>query len=229
MLSGGPNVPTPAVIATRPRDARGYPVPAITPWVDGVPQFATTGVARTFLCAVERRCSICACRLPDGPAWRVVGGAEADAIAATASSGRPYRNQAPSAEAPGHRACMLYAAVICPYLARPNARRGVAANAPGITAARGSARGRGGAVVGFERYQFEYDGNAVRFRFDGLIEFRPHDLGAEHLAELAAAVATEPSYEPAPIYLGGDESAAEEAFAGYVRRLRGGSDCPPSP
>jgi hypothetical protein len=124
---------------------------------------------------------------------------------------------------------MLYAAVICPYLARPNARRGVAAQAPGITAPRGSARGRGGAVVGFERYEFEYDGDAVRFRFDGLVEFRPHELGAEHLAELAAAVATEPGYEPAPTYLGGDESVADEVFARYVRQLFGGSDRPLRP
>ena len=49
----------PALVAARPRDARGYPVPAITPWVDGAPHFAATGTTRTYICAVERRCSIC--------------------------------------------------------------------------------------------------------------------------------------------------------------------------
>jgi hypothetical protein len=208
-------------VAARPHDPRGFPVPAITPWSDGEPQFATTGVARTFLCAVERRCSVCAGVMPPGPVWRVVGGEEADAIIAAVTSGRPYRNQAPSAEAPGHRACMLYAAVVCPYLARPNARRGVAGTAPGIEAARGTRRGSGGAVVGYETYEFEYGGDEVRFRFAGLIEFRPHELGAEQLSELAAAVAGEGPAEPGPEYLGTDEAAAQQAFEAYVRRLLG--------
>jgi hypothetical protein len=214
-------VPMPAAVAARPRDARGYPVPAITPWLNGMPQFASTGVARTFLCAVERRCSICAATMPDGPVWRVVGGAEADAIGAAVTNGRPYRNRAPSAEAPGHRSCMLYAAVTCPYLARPNARRGEAGSAPGLETARGASRGQTGAVAGFERYEFSYDGQQVLFRFDGLIEFRPHELGAEHVAELAAAVATEPQPGAGPDYLAADEDAAQQAFAGQLRRLLG--------
>ncbi len=142
-----PDVPTPVAVAARPRDARGYPVPAITPWADGQPQFASTGVARTFLCAIERRCSICGTEMPAGPVWRVIGGAEADAIATVLASGQSYRNQAPTAEAPGHRSCMLYAAVVCPYLARPNARRGTSASAPGLVVDRGTSRGAGGAVA----------------------------------------------------------------------------------
>jgi hypothetical protein len=82
-----PDIRMPPAVATRPRDSRGYPVPAITPWVDGIPQFASTGLARTFLCAVERRCSICGTEIPDGPVWRVVGGEEAVAIAAVLADG----------------------------------------------------------------------------------------------------------------------------------------------
>jgi hypothetical protein len=212
------DVPMPGVIAARPRDVRGYPVPAITPWDNGTPRFAATGIARTFLCAVERRCSICGTELPDGPVWRVVGGDEADAIDDAIRDGRPYRNVAPTAEAPGHRTCMLYAAIVCPYLARPNARRGQAADAPGLAADRGERRGLGGAVAGFETYEFEYT-DVVVFRFAGLYEFRRYDLGEEHLSELAAA--TPPEAAAVPDYLLADEDAADRAFRAYLRRFLG--------
>jgi hypothetical protein len=157
--------------------------------------------------------------LPAGPVWRVVGGVEADAIASVLADGRAYRNHAPTAEAPGHRGCMLYAAVVCPYLARPNARRGTAGAAPGLDLARGASRGEGGAVVGFQTYEFSY-ADEVRFRFDGLVEFRPHDLGTDHLPELAAAVATDLGDEqPVPADLLADENAAQRAFVGYLRDL----------
>ena len=39
-----------------------------------------------------------------GPVYRVVGGAEAEAMAAAIEAGRPYRNNAATQEAPGHRA-----------------------------------------------------------------------------------------------------------------------------
>jgi hypothetical protein len=211
----------PAAVAARPRDARGYPVPAITPWEDGQPQFARTGVARTFLCAAERRCSICATEMAPGPVWRVVGGEEVDAIEAALRDGRPYRNRAPTAEAPGHRACMLYAAIVCPWLGRPNARRGQAAVVPGLAVDRGDARGASGAVVGFEAYEFEYS-ELVLFRFAGLMEFRRYETGVDQLPELAAAIADETAMPPAtPDYLGRDEAAAQRAFEAYVERLLG--------
>ena len=210
----------PAAVAARPRDARGYPVPAITPWEDGLPRFALNGVARTFLCGIERRCSICGTEMPAGPVWRVVGGAEADAMAEAIEGGWPYRNRAPTVEAPGHRTCMLYAAVTCPYLARPNARRGSAATAPGLEAERGSRRGLGGAVAGFETYEVEYANAEVLFRFSGLCEFRRHDLGEEQLPGLTAAVAAESGpVAAAPDDLLGDEAAAQRRFADYLARL----------
>jgi hypothetical protein len=217
------DIPIPAAVAARPRDARGYPVPAITPWEDGEPQFARTGVARTYLCAVERRCSICATPIVTGPVWRVVGGPEADAIDAALHDGREYRNAAATVEAPGHRACMLYAAVVCPYLARPTARRGEEAEAVGLTVHRGSSRGLGGAVVGFAEVEYRYQ-NVMLFRFSGLREFLRHELGEEHLDALAAEVATEQAEQTAkrlrdsPDYLMTDETRADERFAEYLSR-----------
>jgi hypothetical protein len=210
----------PAAVAARPRDTRGYPVPAITPWEDGLPRFARNGMARTFLCGIERRCSICGTEMQTGPVWRVVGGAEADAMATAVEGGWPYRNRAPTVEAPGHRTCMLYAAVTCPYLARPNARRGSDATVAGLEAERGSRRGLGGAVAGFDTYEVEYANAEVLFRFSGLREFRRHDLGEEQLSELSAAVAAERGpVAAAPGYLSSDEAAAQRRFADYLESL----------
>ena len=214
--------PMPRAVAARPRDPRGYPVPAITPWADGRPRFGVTGVQRTFLCAAERRCSICGTTMPTGPVWRVVGAEEADAIAAAQRLGRPFRNAAPTAEAPGHRVCMLYAAITCPWLSRPTARRGTTAVAPGRQIQRGARRGHGGAVVGFQTYEFTYSqSDGVQFRFGAVAEFLPHDLGVEHVPLLRTAVHSESTMESAPDYLDADERLAHQAFSAYLGRLLG--------
>ncbi len=207
----------PPAVAERPRDERGYPVLAITPWADGKPRFAATGTARSYLCAVERRCSVCGTPMRPGPVWRVVSGPEADAIDAALDAGQEFVNRQPTVEAPGHRSCMLYAAVVCPYLSQPGARRGQEAAFPGVVAVRGDRRGLGGAVAGFDELQFRLGVDGVQFWFRGLREFRRHQVGDEQLAELAAAVAQEPpSAEAAPDYLLTDEDAASRQFRSYV-------------
>ena len=203
-------IPMPPAVAARPRDRRGFPVPAITPWEDGEPRFAANGVARVAICASERRCSVCGLLMEPGPVWRVVSGREAEAIAEARAAGRVYLNNAPTGEAPGHRACMLFAAMACPYLARPGARRGAAAQAVGLSAQRGDARGEGGAVAGFGRYQYKYDPDAAPlFRFADLVEFLGHDVGAEHLDILRAEIAGPAPDDTCPDYLLSDEEAAE--------------------
>lgn len=201
------DIPRPPAVAARPRDDRGYPVLAITPWAAGVPQFASTGTARSYICAVERLCSICGTPIAAGPVWRVVSGAEADAIART---GPGFRNAAATVEAPGHRACMLYAAVACPYLSQPTARRG--SDSATLDVSRGTRRETGGAVVGFTAMDFRY-ADVMMFRFAGVAEFLPHTNGSEQLDALIAAL---PDAEPAagfPDYLGTDEDLADARFA----------------
>jgi hypothetical protein len=180
-------VPKPAAVEGRPRDARGYPVPAITPWEDDRPQFALTDYERSAACARGRLCSVCGTLMPRGPVWRVVGAAESAAVGEALAAGRPYRNLTPTLEGPGHRACMLYASMVCPYLARPNARRGLDATAPDDMTAhvvRGAKRGGTGAVVGFADYEFAVTASQVLFRFIGVVEFLPHDTTDAHLGEL---------------------------------------------
>ncbi|HEV2639192.1 MAG TPA: hypothetical protein VGX23_28890 [Actinocrinis sp.] len=206
-------LPMPARVAARPRDERGYPVPAITPWQDGLPQFALTSLPRTYICAMEHRCSICGDAMAPGPVWRVLAGPEADAAAEALAAGRRFLNRAPTAEAPGHRACMLYAAITCPYLARPAARRGRPVDLLGLSAERGGRRGLGGAVAAFEKVQFQL-GSVVMFRFAGLTEFLQHDLGTDQSAALAAELAAadpEPR-QPIPVYLLPDEADAQRRF-----------------
>ncbi|MFD7906159.1 hypothetical protein ACFV4G_28435, partial [Kitasatospora sp. NPDC059747] len=162
-------------------------MPAITPWEGGEPQFALTDYGRSANCALERRCSVCDELMPQGPVWRVVGAAESAAIAEALADGRPYRNLAPTMEGPGHRACMLYASMVCPYLARPNARRRTTADgAPdGLTSAvvRGAVRGGTGAVVGYGDYEYGVTASRVLFRFLDVVEYLPHENAEEHLAE----------------------------------------------
>lgn len=214
----------PAAIAERPRDVRGYPVLAITPWSDGKPDFAITSTARILVCAVERRCSICGTPLRKGPVWRVVAAEEAAAITqvmghADTAHTYTYMNAAQTVEPPGHRACMLYAAIVCPYLARPTARRGNDASVPDAEFSRGethgSLDGMTGAVVSFDTYEFEA-GETVQFRFGGLREFLPYQLGEEHLAALRDAIAVQPAVEPCPPWLLDDESSAERRAARYA-------------
>jgi hypothetical protein len=210
----------PAGVSARPRDARGYPVLAISPWRDGEPVFAVTSPERILVCAVERRCSICGLGLGKGPVWRVVGADEAAAIAAASGEHDGFENAARTVEPPGHQACMLYAAVVCPWLARPNARRRLDAQVIGLDVSRGDARGVvgevGGAVVSFRTYEFTV-GERVEFGYHGVVDFLPHLLGEEHLAALQDATAGEVAEAgTCPPWLLRDETAAQERAQRYL-------------
>ncbi|GAA0665193.1 hypothetical protein GCM10010193_15800 [Kitasatospora atroaurantiaca] len=191
----------PPTVEVRPRDTRGYPVPAITPWEGDQPQFALTDYGRSADCARMRLCSVCNTVMPRGSVWRVVGAAETAAIGEALAAGRPYRNLAPTLEGPGHRACMLYASMVCPYLARPNARRGLSADQPDDMTAhvvRGAVRGVMGAVVGFGDYEYAVTETQVLFRFLDVVEFLPHDTADAHLEELRAELARLDREPPRP-------------------------------
>ena len=186
------SVPMPSTVQARPRDTRGYPVPAITPWEGDEPQFALTDYGRSAACAQQRLCSVCNATMPAGPVWRVIGATESAAIGEALAAGRPYRNMAPTLEGPGHRACMLYASMVCPYLARPNARRGMSAEQPNELTehvVKGAVRGSLGAVVGFAEFEYAVTPTQVLFRFLDVVEFLPHDTADAHLDELRAELA----------------------------------------
>jgi hypothetical protein len=205
------DIPIPAAVAARPRDARGFPVLAITPWEDGEPLLAETAPARVHICAAERRCSVCGLEMAPGPVWRIADGEEAEAIAAAQSAGKAHAHHGGTAEPPGHRACVLYTAVAYPWPAGPGDGRA----------------GVGGAVLGFDGFEYAY-ADYVMFLFHGLREFRPHTRGDEHVAALAEAVAAEaragteagtPPLSECPPYLLADEEAAELRQLVYLRAV----------
>jgi hypothetical protein len=190
---------------------------AITPWRNGAPDFAVTSPSRILVCAVERRCSICGLGLGKGPVWRVVAADEAVAIMTDPTG---FENAPGTVEPPGHRLCMLYAAVVCPWLARPNARRSLDAPIAGGRIGRGEARGAvgeiGGAVVGFEAYEFTV-GPRVEFRYREPGELLPHLLGEEHLARLLDGTVREVAPgESCPSWLLEDEESARARAERYL-------------
>jgi hypothetical protein len=213
-------VPMPPAVAVLPRDGRGYPVLAITPWLDGAPRFGYTSTDRVLICAVERRCAVCGTPMESGQAWRVVAADEATAMVDAIGRGITFANAAPTVEPPGHRACMVYSAIVCPFLARPNARRGQDVSLPDFAAVRGEQRGEvdgiGGAVAGFASYEFRLD-DVVTFHFAGLLSCTPHRLGEEQLDTLLGLLASgaDRSGAACPPWLGQDEQAVVERATRY--------------
>lgn len=207
------DVTMPTGITSRPRDERGYPVPAITPWEDGTPQFASTSLGRVFLCVAERRCTVCGREMQPGPVWRVVDGDEAEMIDAVLSLGKEFLNNAPTAEAPGHRTCMIYAAMVCPFLSSPEGRRGEASNMYGADLPKGDARGIGGAVVAYNDYKFEQTPAGPGVVYGAPIEIINYDRAEDLQDELTAALTNdETGAGRSPAWLGEDEQLLESAL-----------------
>jgi hypothetical protein len=127
---------------------RGYPVPAVTPWPDGKPEFAQQSTMRTLVCPAQCRCVVCGTEVAPGPIYRPADGEEAEFVAVALRFGKLYRNTAPTREGAGHRSCMIYSAIVCPYLASPGARRKFEIWLGPEAALRGDPRGPSAAVVG---------------------------------------------------------------------------------
>src|SRR6266567_3512692 len=85
-------VPMPAAVAARPRDERGYPVPAVIPWTDGTPAFAHQSPSRTLICLAQRRCTVCGTKMPPGPVYRPASDRRAELIAGALRRGGYVEN-----------------------------------------------------------------------------------------------------------------------------------------
>lgn len=211
----------PPAIAARPRDSRGYPVPAITPWENGVPQFASLSMRRVFLCVAQRRCTVCGLEVPPGPVWRVVDTEETEMLAEVLSRGvgDKFLNMAPTQEGPGHRSCMIYSAMICPFLGGPEARRSQGANTYGEQIPRGEARGQKGGVVAYDSCEFRETEVGPGCVYGHPLELLEYEHGEDLLAELKEAVDadTKTMTGACPPWLLADEAAVEAAFSRAMR------------
>jgi hypothetical protein len=210
----------PPVVAARPRDDRGYPIPAITPWSDGKALFAQQSAFRTLICLAERRCTVCGTKIPPGPVYRVVDGGAVSNIALALHTGTSYINLAPAKEGPGHRLCMIYSAVICPHLTSPGARRKIETRVGNETLPKGDPRGAIGAVVGYDSYSYQITTRGLEIYCRQPIELLQYGEGAELISELTAGIGSEPSdAQPCPPYLLDDDTEAERAVTAIIQAM----------
>jgi hypothetical protein len=143
-----------------------------------------------------------------GPIYQVHDGDWADLMELSLAAGKPVINAAPAKEAPGHRSCILYSAMVCPYISSPNARRQESIE----HWPKGTARGEQSGIVGYQDYNgFEIAEGG--FKLDYVvppIEVLLYDNGIELLDKLIAEIARESGdVESCPAYLQDDNDYAE--------------------
>jgi len=99
-------VPIPSRLANRPRDARGYPIPALA-LIDrtGKPDFRVTDMDKWVAACRNKTCSLCG--EPLGRHLAFIGGPLS------------FENRY-FTDLPAHRECAEYALRVCPYIAAPN-------------------------------------------------------------------------------------------------------------
>lgn len=99
------NVPIPPKLGLRPRDARGYPIPAgVVIDANGRPDFKTTDLSKWVFLVKHQRCGLCG--EPLGRHKAFIGGPKSH-------ESRLFTDLAM------HRDCARYAVQVCPYLAAP--------------------------------------------------------------------------------------------------------------
>ncbi|MEV7777741.1 hypothetical protein [Kitasatospora sp. NPDC088351] len=134
-------------------------------------------------------------------------------ISALLGIGKAYRNSAPTGEAPGHRTCMIYAAMVCPYLSSPEGRRGEASNMYGAEIPKGDARGIGGGIVAYNDYGFEQTPAGPGVVYGAPVEIITYNRAEDLQDEIAASIAADETVSgKAPNWLGEDEQLVESAF-----------------
>lgn len=112
-------VPKPPGIAALPTDERGVVIAAHVPRPGGAPRITEVDPGRLLILAVERRCSLCAWEFQPGERfWYVTWPQYLQQIQ---ESG--WKHWDVSLEGGAHEECLLYAAIVCPFLATPNYAR----------------------------------------------------------------------------------------------------------
>lgn len=117
MYSDWRSIPIPTRLAARPRDARGYPIPAnvLVDSATGKPDFRVTDIHKWAAACTNKTCSLCA--EPLGRHMAFIGGPGS------------FRSRF-FTDLPMHRECAEYALQVCPYLAIPNFKYAESLSAP---------------------------------------------------------------------------------------------------
>lgn len=123
-----------------PRDPRGFFILAEAGWEAGKPIFNRFSVERTVVLAINRACALCGYPMPKGThVYRAFAQGDAAQI-----RGRE-RDHAYDLAGPLHLSCILYSAIVCPYLREKTSRLG-----KDSMISPGARRGTLAAVLGFE-------------------------------------------------------------------------------
>lgn len=109
------DVPKPVGIAALPTDHRGVVISAHVPRAGGVPRIADVDQDRLFILAVERRCTLCGWAFEaDERFWYI---AWPEPLRLMKESGWTGWDISP--EGGAHEECLVYAAIVCPFLTTP--------------------------------------------------------------------------------------------------------------
>lgn len=100
--------PLPHRIAQLPRDERGYPVPWFVEWIEGKPDFRVVDGRKLRDAIVLKACWICGQPLGVYKSFLI-----GPMCAVNRTSGEP----------PSHTDCARFAAITCPFLTHPHAKR----------------------------------------------------------------------------------------------------------
>lgn len=114
--------PLPARMKQLPVDERGYPVPYFVAWIDGKPDHRVADAKKVVTAHRLCLCHVCGQRL---------GAYKAFVVGPMCGINRI------SSDPPSHRECAEWAAVACPFLSRPRAKRRTATLPEGVQHAAG--------------------------------------------------------------------------------------------
>ena len=111
------DVPEPPGVAALPRDSRGIPVPVHVGRPEGrAVRLTELDPRRLFMLTAQRRCTICGWKISESElCWYF---SWPQAVAANERSGWQLWDLA--VEGAGHKECMLYSALACPFLSEPH-------------------------------------------------------------------------------------------------------------
>lgn len=160
----------PPWIADLPVDHRGFPVPAEAGWTEeGEPRIALVATDRKVALALQRACAVCGHHIPKGQLlYRAFAQSDAAQI-------RGYeRKLSQDLAGPLHKSCVLYSAIVCPYLRERTSRLGKES-----MISPGARRGTLAAVMGFRDMSL--------LVFAGRHEFLSEDAPVPHIGYIELA------------------------------------------
>jgi len=177
----------PPCVAGLPTDTRGHVVPAEAGWVGGLPVISKVDTDRNFVHGMNRSCAVCGFRIPGrSTGYRAFAQADAAWMRQHEQEGSHDLGR------PLHLSCVLYSAIVCPYLGEKTSRL-----QKDSTINPGARRGTRAAIIGFADFGLLVPigptrDATVHFAYRQMVQDIGYRDGAELHERLREATATEP-------------------------------------